>query len=121
MSPSDLGVFVLSTRGAATDEAGGSTVKGNSVSSRTSSVYGCTQSAGRTRGSLRPIPQWVTLEGCTAVEVMAEEASGQCARACGALTRERRACLRRARRACATPLPQGGAKARTARMDNVTS
>mmetsp|Transcript_99855 Transcript_99855/g.160975 ORF Transcript_99855/g.160975 Transcript_99855/m.160975 type:complete len:100 (+) Transcript_99855:323-622(+) len=51
-----------------------------------------------------------------AVEVMAEhddaeEASGQCARACGALTRVRRACLWRARRACATPLPQGGAKA----------
>jgi len=40
----------------------------------------------------------------------AEEASGQCARACGALTRVRRACLWRARRACATPLPQGGAK-----------
>ena len=46
-----------------------------------------------------------------AVEVMAEEASGQCARACGARTRVRRACLRRARRACATPLPHGGAKA----------
>ena len=51
-----------------------------------------------------------------AVEVMAEhddaeQASGQCARACGALTRERRACLWRARWACATPLPQGGAKA----------
>jgi hypothetical protein len=50
-----------------------------------------------------------------AVEVMAEhddaeEASGQCARACGALTRVRRACVWRARRACATPLPQGGAK-----------
>jgi len=46
-----------------------------------------------------------------AVEVMAEEASGQCARACGALTRVRRACLRRARRACATPPPEGWAKA----------
>jgi len=51
-----------------------------------------------------------------AVEVMAEhddaeQASGQCARACGALTRVHRACLWRARRACATPLPQGGAKA----------
>jgi len=32
MSPSDLGVFVLSTRGAAADQAGGSnTVKGNTV------------------------------------------------------------------------------------------
>ena len=53
-----------------------------------------------------------------AVEVMAEhddaeEASGQCARACGALTRVRRACLWRARQACATPLPQGGAKPET--------
>ena len=50
-----------------------------------------------------------------AVEVMAEhdnaeQTSGQCARACGALTRVRRACLWCARRACATPLPQGGVK-----------
>ena len=50
-----------------------------------------------------------------AVEVMAghddaEEASGQCASACGALMRVRRACVWRARRACATPLPQSGAK-----------
>ena len=53
-----------------------------------------------------------------AVEVMAEhdnaeQTSGQCARACGTLTRVRRACLWRARRACATPLPQGGAKSRS--------
>jgi len=42
----------------------------------------------------------------------AEQASGQCARACGALTRVRRACLwHAAKRACATPLPQGGAEA----------
>jgi len=41
----------------------------------------------------------------------AEETSGQCARACGVMTRVRRACLWRAPRACATPLPQGGAKA----------
>jgi len=51
-----------------------------------------------------------------AVEVMAEhdnaeEASGQCARACGVMTRVRRACLWRTLRACATSLPQGGAKA----------
>jgi len=31
---------------------------------------------------------------------------------CGALTRVRRACLWRAQRACATPLPQGGTKAK---------
>jgi len=31
MSPSDLGVFVLSTRGATADEAGGSAVKGSTV------------------------------------------------------------------------------------------
>ena len=31
MSPSDLGVFVLSTLGAAADEAGGSVVEGNTV------------------------------------------------------------------------------------------
>ena len=31
MSPSDLGVFVLSTRGAEADEAGGSAVKGITV------------------------------------------------------------------------------------------
>jgi len=54
-----------------------------------------------------------------AVEVMAEhdnaeEASGQCARACGALTRVRRACLWRAWRACATPprLLRAGSKQR---------
>jgi len=72
----------------------------------------------RTRDSLHPILQWAALEGCTAVALMAEHddaehASGQCARACGALTRVRRACLRCAQRACATPLPRGGAKARS--------
>jgi len=50
-----------------------------------------------------------------AVEVMgehnnAEQARGQCARACGALTRVRRACLWRAQRACAMFLPQDKAK-----------
>jgi len=43
----------------------------------------------------------------------AKQASGQCVRACGALTRVRSACLWRAQRACATPLPQGVAKARS--------
>ena len=42
----------------------------------------------------------------------AGQASGQCARACGALTRVRRACPWRARWACATPLPQGGVTGR---------
>ena len=59
------------------------------------------------RGSLRPIPQWAALEGCTAVALMAEhddarQASRQCARACGALTRVRRACLWRAQQAFST-------------------
>ena len=71
-----------------------------------------------TRVSLRPIPQWAALESCTAVALMtehddAEQSSGQCARACGALARARRAYLWRAKRAGATPLPQGGAKARS--------
>jgi hypothetical protein len=118
MSPSDLGVFVLATRGAAADEAGGSSaVKGNTVAAVEQAVCtGVRNLRALTRVSLRPIPQWAALEGCMAVEVMAEhddaeQASGQCARACGALTRVRRACLWRARWACATPLPQGGAKA----------
>jgi len=71
-----------------------------------------------TRDSLHPIPQWPSLEGCTVAVLMAEhddakQASGQCARACGALTRVRSACLWRAQRACATPLPQGGAITRS--------
>ena len=41
-----------------------------------------------------------------------EQASGLCARACGALARVRRAYLWCAQRACATSLPQGGEKAR---------
>jgi len=71
-----------------------------------------------TRVSLQPIPQWVALEGYTGVALMAEHdnakpAHGQCACSCGALTRVRRACLWRAQRACATPLPQGGTKTRS--------
>ena len=59
------------------------------------------------RVSLRPIPQWAALEGCTAVALMAEhddarQASRHCARACGALTRVRMACLWRAQRAVPT-------------------
>ena len=53
------------------------------------------------RVSLRPIPQWAVLEGYTVVALMAEhddarQVTRQCARACGALTRVRRACLWRA-------------------------
>jgi len=122
MSPSALGVCVLATRGAAADEAGGSSaVKGNTVTMATVEQAVCTgvrNVRALTRDSLHPIPQWAALEGCTAVALMAEHddaehASGQCARACGALTRVRRACLQRAQRACATPLPRGGAKARS--------
>ena len=71
-----------------------------------------------TRDSQHPIPQWAALEGCTTAVLMTEyddakKASGQCARACGALTRVHRACLWRAQRVCATPLPLGGARARS--------
>jgi hypothetical protein len=117
MSPS--GVFVLATRGAAADETGGSSaVKGNTVAAVEHAVCtGVRNLRALTRVSL-PIPQWAALEGCTAVALMAEhedkeQASGQRACACGALTRVRRVCLWRAQRACATPLPQGGAKARS--------
>ena len=60
-----------------------------------------------TRVSVRPIPQWAALEGCTAVALMSEyddarQARRQCARACGALTRVRRACLWRAQQAVPT-------------------
>ena len=56
------------------------------------------------RVSLRPIPQWASLEGSTTVALMAEHDDArqvvrQCARACGALTRVRRACLWRAQQA----------------------
>jgi len=68
------------------------------------------------RISLRPIPQWVALEGCTAVALTAEhddarQARRHCARACGALTRVRRACLWRAQRAVPTSTdPRGNLK-----------
>ena len=60
-----------------------------------------------TRISLRPIPQWTALEGYTAVALMTEyddarQGNRQCVRACGALTRVRRACLWRAQQAVPT-------------------
>ena len=69
-----LGVFVLATRGAAEDEAGGSSaVKGNTVAVVEQAVCtGVRNLRGLTRGSLRPIPQWAALEGFTAVALMAE-------------------------------------------------
>ena len=116
MSPSDLGVFVLTTRGAVANEAGSSsTVRGNTIAADDQAVCtGVRNLRAHTQVSLHPIPQWAAMEGCTAVALMAEhedakQASGQCTRACGALTRVRRACLWRAQRACASPLHQDGA------------
>ena len=73
---------------------------------RAGSVHGCTQSACLHAGFPTPYPA-VALEGCTAVVLMAEhddarQASRECARACGALTRVRRACLWRAQQAVPT-------------------
>ena len=116
----------LGTRGAAAVESGGSSaVRGNPVITIEQAVRtGVRNLRACTRVSLRPIPQWAALEGCTAVDGRAcsdaGQASGQCARAGGALTRVHRACLWRAQRAGATrsvaparPLPEGGAKARS--------
>jgi len=110
----------LGKRGAAADESGGSSaVRGNPVTTIEQAVCtGVRNLRACTQVSLRPIPQWAALEGCTAVALMAEhddagQASGQCARACGALTRVHSACLWCAQRAGATPLPEGGAKARS--------
>jgi len=96
MSPSDLGVFVLATRGAAANEAGGSSaVKGNTEAAAKQPVCtGARNLRALTRVSLRPLPQWAALQGCTAAALMAEhynaeKSSGQCARACGALARVR--------------------------------
>jgi len=90
-------------------------VRGNPV---TAVVQAVGTGVRNVRALIHPIPQWAALEGCTAALLMAEhddakQSSGQCARACGALTRVRSACLWRAQPACATPLPQGGAKARS--------
>ena len=122
MSLSDLGVFVLATRGVATDEAGGtSTVKGNTMAAIEQTV--CTGERNvraLNRVSLHPIPQWDALEGWTTVALMAEyddakQASGQCARACGVLTRLGSACLLRAQRLFLRAWPKRGA----ARVDSV--
>jgi len=120
MSPGDLGVFVLATRGAATNEAGGSSkMKGSTEAAVKQAVCtGARNLRALTRVSLRPLPQWDALQGCTTVALMAEhedaeQASGQCVRACGAVARVRRVCLWHAQRACAMPLPEGRAKARS--------
>ena len=89
-------------------------------------MHGCTQCACSLSGFSTPYPPVDALEGCTAVALMAEhddakQASGQCACACGALTRVRRACLWRAQRACATPLPQAGPEQGAAHVDSVPS
>jgi len=83
MSPSDLGVFVLATRGAATNEAGGSSaMKGNTETTVKKVVCtGARNLRTLTQVSLRPLPQWDTLQGCTEVALMtehdnAEQASG---------------------------------------------
>ena len=52
---------------------------------RAGSVHGCTQTAYLYAGfpyalSLRPIPQWAALEGCTAVALMAEHDDARQAR-----------------------------------------
>ena len=108
----------MATRGAAANEAGGSSaVKGSKVAAVKQAVCtGARNLRALTRGSLHSLPQWAARQGCTALMAEhdnAEQASGQYARACGALTRVHRACLWRAQRACATSLPQGGAKARS--------
>jgi len=74
MSPSDLGVFVLATRGVAADEAGGScAVKDNTMTTVEQAVdTGVRNVRALTRDSLHPIPQWAALEGCTAAVLMAE-------------------------------------------------
>jgi len=72
MSPSDLGVFVLATRGAVPDEAGGSSaVKDNTIAVAEQAVStGVHNLRTLTRGSLHPFPP--SLEGCTAVALMTE-------------------------------------------------
>jgi len=74
MSPSDLRVFVLATRGAAAHEAGGSSaVKDNTMAAVEQAVcMGVRNVRALTRVSLHPIPQWAALEGCMAVSWMAE-------------------------------------------------
>jgi len=63
-------------------------VKGNTVVAVEQAVCtGAHNLRALTRVSLCPIPQWAAMEGCLAVALMAEhddaeQASGQCARAC---------------------------------------
>ena len=99
----------LGTRGAAADESGGdSAVRCNPMTRIEQTVCtGIRNLRTYTRVSLRPIPQWASLEDCTAVALMAEhddsrQASRQCARTCGALPRVRRACWWRAQQAVPT-------------------
>ena len=99
----------LGTRGAAADESGGgSAVRCNPMATIEQAVCtGVRNLRASTRISLRPIPQWTALEGCTAVALMAEhddarQVTRQCARVCGALTRVRRAYLWRAQQAVPT-------------------
>jgi len=127
MSQCDFRVFGLATRAAVANEAeDSSAVKGDAMAAIKQAV--CTGARDlRALTQVRPIPSPPV--SCTAglVALMAEhdnaeQASGQYARACGARTRVRRACLRRAQRACATPLPQVGAKWQgAARVDSATS
>jgi len=109
----------LARLGTSEDEAGDRSVEKSITMETFEEVVGTGVRNVRTltRDSLHPIPQWVTLEGGTTAVLMvdhddAKQTSGQCVRTCGALTRVRSACLWRAQRACATPLPQGGVKTR---------
>ena len=99
----------LGTRGTAANESGGDsaarcrpmTTIEQAVCTGVRNLRACT------RVSLRPIPQWTVLGCCTVVALMvdhddARQAIRQCARACGALTRVRRACLWRAHQAVPT-------------------
>jgi len=63
MSPSELGVFFLATRGPAANEAGGSSVvKGNKEAAVKQAVYsGARNLRALTRVSLCPLPQWAAL------------------------------------------------------------
>jgi len=110
----------LGARGAAADESGGgSAVRCRPMTTIEQAV--CTSVRNLracTRVSLRPIPQWAALEGCTAVALMADhddtrQPSRQCARACGTLTRVRRACLWRAQQAVPTSTDPMGKLSRT--------
>jgi len=81
MPPSDLGVFVLATRGAEDEAGGSSAVKVNTMTTVEAVCTGVRNVRALTRVSLHPIPNWDVLEDCTAVALMTEhddskEASG---------------------------------------------